>query len=593
MSTPLPAKLNSHYISISKAAKILKVSADTLRNWEKQGKLVPQRTVGGARRYNLTELESIKKELGPRVSPRLLSISKAASLLQVSADTLRNWEKRSLIQADRTAGGARRYALTDVNDLKRQLNITSVPELVVQPEPLAPKVVQPASEPVKRVLTFHSLRFITTACFLIFLLTLEGISGLYLANLSKDQNASQVLGAKAEDLGAQIYQLSGVLETVQKQLLSLEQKLPQNSQSSISNQALSQQSPVIPALNYFQVDQQGNLILGNSRAETFSLKASLVSDIIPAPSNTFNLGSTDHSFRQIYVNNLSSQNFSLDSNGSLVVKSAKIDNLVLTSGIDLTALKVNLENNSLDPSKFIQTGRSASDTSQDLASAINALVAVTQSQTSKIATINSSINTINTHLTVQDAQIASISAQLASSNPTPVPNLTPPDLLFATGSAELANLKVNNQLNLSSSATLTNLGETLLGHTIIAGDLTQAGNFSVVGNLSINGGSINSIDTLKLQDGLVTIDKNGNLVAQSILVAEFKVVANKISGSGKISAASSSADVVNPLVTQNSRILITPTSPTNQVLAVTSKVDGQKFTVSANEKPNTDISFDW
>src|SRR5258708_3285790 len=147
-------------------------------------------------------------------------------------------------------------------DLKRQLNITSVPELVVQPEPLAPKVVQPASEPVKRVLTFHSLRFITTACFLIFLLTLEGISGLYLANLSKDQNASQVLGAKAEDLGAQIYQLSGVLETVQKQLLSLEQKLPQNSQSSISNQALSQQSPVIPALNYFQVDQQGNLILG-------------------------------------------------------------------------------------------------------------------------------------------------------------------------------------------------------------------------------------------------------------------------------------------------------------------------------------------
>lgn len=37
--------------SISKAAKFLGVSKETLRIWHKKGKLIPQITLGGQRRY--------------------------------------------------------------------------------------------------------------------------------------------------------------------------------------------------------------------------------------------------------------------------------------------------------------------------------------------------------------------------------------------------------------------------------------------------------------------------------------------------------------------------------------------------------------
>ena len=76
-------------------------------------------------------------------------------------------------------------------------------------------------------------------------------------------------------------------------------------------------------------------------------------------------------------------------------------------------------------------------------------------------------------------------------------------------------------------------------------------------------------------------------------VAEFRVVGNKISGSGKISEGSKSADLENPLVKPSSRILITPTSETNLVLAVTGKTEGKSFTVSTAQPAAKDVLFDW
>ncbi|MBI2590561.1 MAG: MerR family DNA-binding transcriptional regulator, partial [Candidatus Blackburnbacteria bacterium] len=46
-------------ISINDAAKYIGVSPDTLRNWEKAGKLTPLRTQGGQRRYCLRELNAL------------------------------------------------------------------------------------------------------------------------------------------------------------------------------------------------------------------------------------------------------------------------------------------------------------------------------------------------------------------------------------------------------------------------------------------------------------------------------------------------------------------------------------------------------
>lgn len=48
--------MESKYISIKKAAKTLGVSEDTLRRWDREGKLAASRTEGGHRRYDISAL---------------------------------------------------------------------------------------------------------------------------------------------------------------------------------------------------------------------------------------------------------------------------------------------------------------------------------------------------------------------------------------------------------------------------------------------------------------------------------------------------------------------------------------------------------
>lgn len=52
--------------NISEAAKYLSVSASTLRRWEREGKLIPERTQGGQRRYPLSLLEPNFKHSSPQ-----------------------------------------------------------------------------------------------------------------------------------------------------------------------------------------------------------------------------------------------------------------------------------------------------------------------------------------------------------------------------------------------------------------------------------------------------------------------------------------------------------------------------------------------
>ncbi|MCW6049428.1 IS607 family transposase [Microcoleus sp. A2-C5] len=50
-------------VSISEAAKLKGVSVSTLRRWEAEGKLVPERTESGHRRYDIAKLIGVKAEL--------------------------------------------------------------------------------------------------------------------------------------------------------------------------------------------------------------------------------------------------------------------------------------------------------------------------------------------------------------------------------------------------------------------------------------------------------------------------------------------------------------------------------------------------
>ena len=66
---------------------------------------------------------------------QLISIGKAASLLGVHPDTLRNWEKSGKIQVYRTPGNHRRYSLDELKNL-----LSSLPDKEAKDEKKVPNM---------------------------------------------------------------------------------------------------------------------------------------------------------------------------------------------------------------------------------------------------------------------------------------------------------------------------------------------------------------------------------------------------------------------------------------------------------------------
>ncbi len=71
-------------LTITEAAEILRVSLDTLRRWEKKGIINPQRTKGGVRRYSLMDLKIAK------LNKRKIRFFRLPSLLGKSYSLWRN-----------------------------------------------------------------------------------------------------------------------------------------------------------------------------------------------------------------------------------------------------------------------------------------------------------------------------------------------------------------------------------------------------------------------------------------------------------------------------------------------------------------------
>lgn len=49
---------------VAQAAKLLGVHPNTLRRWDNEGKLNPARTLGGARRYTIEQINQIRTKMG-------------------------------------------------------------------------------------------------------------------------------------------------------------------------------------------------------------------------------------------------------------------------------------------------------------------------------------------------------------------------------------------------------------------------------------------------------------------------------------------------------------------------------------------------
>lgn len=61
-------------ISIGKAADMLGVHIDTLREWDNDGKLVPVKTIGNHRRYRLEDIESLCGDKPKKVKSDLIKV---------------------------------------------------------------------------------------------------------------------------------------------------------------------------------------------------------------------------------------------------------------------------------------------------------------------------------------------------------------------------------------------------------------------------------------------------------------------------------------------------------------------------------------
>lgn len=110
MSDSLPRQ--KKLIPVSEAAKILGVSIDTVRRWDKSGLLHSDRPDGKNRYFSLQELRVFQ-------SSQPLSISQAARELGLSSVTLRRLEAKGLIKAKRNTAGVRVY---DRDSLKKFSN---------------------------------------------------------------------------------------------------------------------------------------------------------------------------------------------------------------------------------------------------------------------------------------------------------------------------------------------------------------------------------------------------------------------------------------------------------------------------------------
>lgn len=355
------------------------------------------------------------------------------------------------------------------------------------------------------------------------------------------------------------------------------------------------------------MDDQGNLIIPKLKAGLISLDPSVVSasgQQLTANSQQLAL-STDPNYTPPGPNLASNNNNYIDLSGEIASLEDRIKNLELSikeQNQEISRLSASAASN--PSSGNVGIGATVPLQGTSTASSSAGLI---------VASAQAAINA--TSFATAPAVSAGVGTQKTADNF----KLTPPDILLATASAVLVNAKITETLSSDKlftaqdskiSGDLSVFGKTILANTSIAGDLI------VDGTLSVNGSSINVIGSptcsetktncgvlyfqnsplayqVDFFNGLVTIDKTGNLRAQTLIVAEFKVVANKISGSGKIIAGTKSVDLENPLVKSSSRILITPSSETDLVLAVINKEEGRKFTVSTAQTATKDIIFDW
>ncbi len=290
---------------------------------------------------------------------------------------------------------------------------------------------------------------------------------------------------------------------------------------------------------------------------------------------------------------------SLDDDGELVLPQAKIGKLTLDPTLAL--------NGDVDEDGTVTFPVTSTTETAPIADAglkINEIAVKIEEQAAKIAateeqqaSASATLAELQTQEATHAGKLNDIDERLAFLDQ----KLTDPSVLFASDSAQLYDLAVNNTLTVSQD--LKSFGDTFLGKTNIAGDLTIDGTFTIT-----NGSELNALGTLFIQNGTlanlvdffngaVTIDKTGTLTAQKITVPENKVLgatSDPSIGSATIAVGETSVVIPNNQVTATDKIFITPRSKVGtQSLVVESITAGTSFKVSLDHALTTETNFDW
>ena len=121
---------NSKQLSISEAAKVMGVSPTTLRRLERKGEIKPKRNTRGERIYTQSTIDDYnkQKEQSKKTSKRskdsLVQIGEAALILGVSRDTIRRWDKKGKLQSTRPDGSTRYFEVAELEALKASKPLT-------------------------------------------------------------------------------------------------------------------------------------------------------------------------------------------------------------------------------------------------------------------------------------------------------------------------------------------------------------------------------------------------------------------------------------------------------------------------------------
>lgn len=303
---------------------------------------------------------------------------------------------------------------------------------------------------------------------------------------------------------------------------------------------------------------------------------------------------------------VSASNFALDAtllnrSGAMASVPVSGDNKITLAD---TVNSLNTEINTLD-SRLSTLGSNQASQSAALAEArILGEQAVNHAETldEKVASTSANLSSLSSRIDDLLASISGSTPEASDSSDTfDSSSLTPPTELIATDSATFTNIDVTESLStlrLSSldatvSGTFKSLGETFLGQTTIAGDLSVDGTLSFT-----NGNSINAFPTLFFQNnplaqavdffnGKITLDKDGVLAAQSLALGDQSL------GTATIDAGQTEITIPSEIVASDSRIFLTPESAITGNIYVGQKVTGSGFIVRLSQPNPLPVKFNW